>query len=200
MNRSEGFTLLEMLVALSVLAVLFGFLFLGLTWGARTKSIGPELRVDQKRSATMDLVHRMLSHQKLYYEWRDNSPAAPTFVGSESTLEFVTTAGPMSDQPGEIRVRLIYQPGFSDPVISLQRLPFEHVTRRGPDVWQSAESYVLFDDLTAAAFSYYGVRSRDDAADWHDEWFETHAPILIKLDVRFADKRQPVLIVPVGDQ
>jgi len=199
--RQDGFTLLELLVAVSLLVLLMAMLFAGLDAG--TRHIGRESsRVD--RASRMVLAQTFLRTQLA--DARALTPSdtpsdAIAFDGRADGLDFVS-ASPQAVAQGGLQVLSV---GIVDSRSGEQLLvgwrPFT-----GSGAGAAADAAVasehrtaLLDHIHEAAFAYFGAGEGEDAPSWHPTWHNMNSlPSLIRLSVTFADGEQmPEFVVAV---
>ena len=180
-RRGEaGFTLLEVLVALSVL----GFLMLGLAQGLRFGLLAwdRQAQVIAARS-DLDAVDRVL---RRLIEHLDPGTLRepPQILGTAQGLEAVTDLGAAAGGLGvrEADIRLSAEGGR----LVLAWRPHLHATRfAAPPPRDQAE---LLRGVAALELAYWGGTT----AGWRPEWREAALPALVRLRLRFAagDRRR----------
>lgn len=188
MNRSEGgFTLVEMLLAMTLVALILGMAYGGLRTAAKAVDRGEAL-VD--RINRMRIVHQFVRNQLRAIMPLQIPPLDEIddeqlvyFEGDESSIHF---AGPMpgylsSGGPHEQRLYLDRGPDGD------LELLFEHsVLARDAD-WPAGEPrdpVVLLGGIRAARFAYLGLDDDGLAEDWVDEWDDPAVlPLMVRVDV-----------------
>ncbi|PUB76887.1 MAG: hypothetical protein DBO99_12365 [gamma proteobacterium symbiont of Ctena orbiculata] len=185
-NRDNGFTLLEVMVALLLLAIIMttsvSMLFVNLKGWESLTSHGDAIlheHLIQKRVASM--VQHLVP-----LVWLDQNQRLLAIKGESRQLQFVSKSPQQYSAGGLFEYLLVEertpQQGSSlvlyfapmDPKASALTLP-EKGSRR-----------VLISDLEAVEFSYFGSKRDQKRADWHDNWETTsaHYPGLIGLKIR----------------
>ncbi|MDB5394596.1 MAG: prepilin-type N-terminal cleavage/methylation protein [Rhodospirillales bacterium] len=184
---SKGFTLLEVLIALTLLGLIFSLL-----WGvfrfttSAWESAGHRMARSNQISAVQDLLRSEVSQARMLLIGSGRSEPNRTFKGLRRELEF---AAPLPAHMGaggyylfslhatEIRGRQglalawqIYRPDMF---------------ARGRD--QHREEAVLLDDVGGIAFAYYGQSQEDEQPVWTDDWGDRrNLPKLVRIRVNFA--------------
>jgi general secretion pathway protein J len=183
-RRSEqGFTLIEMLVAVSLLAMLMGVLFSGLDLASHHLA-SQSARLDRaSRSALVQTVLRA--------ELSDALPLRDPGVGPLGNIAFdgrgdgVTFVGPSpaSVTSGGLQKLSIE---FGDYNRGQGRLlAFWSLFGSADD--GAARRSVLLDQVGRVSFSYFGSLS-GEPPDWQQSWENTtKLPSLIRVSVEFAD-------------
>ncbi len=170
-GREAGFTLLEVLVALSVL----GFLVLGLTQGTRygLRAWDRQARLIAERG-DLDAVDRVL--RRLVEQMDPGSRTeAPRILGGAGALEFTTDLGPAAGALGtrEADVRLSAEDGR----LLLRWRPHLHAVRLGPP--PPPTDTELLRGVERLELSYWGEGA------WRSAWNEARPPELVRLRLRF---------------
>ncbi|MCU0838021.1 MAG: prepilin-type N-terminal cleavage/methylation domain-containing protein [Rhodospirillales bacterium] len=205
-----GFTLLELLVAMTVLALLTALLFGGLEFGTRVWKVGDaELERFARTDTAFALMRRtmMAASPKLVFEARtgqdrraghrrsDGEPAVD-FEGLPDGVRFVGPAPAAVLGGGLYRLAfgVIGQDGVGQLIFAWQ--PQTPEAERDPE---AATSRVLLDGIARARFAYFGTARDDDAAQWHDRWQnQPTLPMIVSVQVEFqpGDRRVwPQLLV-----
>jgi general secretion pathway protein J len=196
MHKSDnGFTLVEMLISILILALVSGMLLDGLR--LVTHSVGRETsRFD--RSSQIALVENFVraqlgDAQRIVLA---AGPAGPVdFTGEVDRLVFISPAPASVAFGGLQRLALVFNAGTSAAggTIEADWQPY----RDGSDAAPAAENRVLLDHVNTAVFAYFGSTRANEPLEWHDEWRElSDLPLLVRLAVVFSDGRtMPELIV-----
>jgi general secretion pathway protein J len=207
-SREHGFTLLELLVAITLLGLLMAALFGGLRLGARVWETG-ETRLDaaSRIQIVQDLVRQRLA-QALPLETvlpEEGEDYQPLFLGRFDAVRFATL---LPDHlGGELALMELAlsdtgeAQGLGNLVLRLRRLE--------PDAgigWDAApEERILLERVESLELAYFGPRRQDELPEWWEAWEgQVELPQLVSMQLRFGedDARQwPRLIVhPMIDQ
>jgi general secretion pathway protein J len=188
-----GFTLLELLVAMTLLGLLMTVVFGGLRFGARaweraeTDSSG----TDEIRLAQSILRHELeLTYPK--FVLGDLRRPHIDFEGTADGVTFLSPAPTALEVAGRATIA-IRRTTLNGRIALALSARHELALDSTP-----ADTEVLVDDLRALEFSYYGSQGRDDTPNWHNTWEnQTRVPDLIRIQATFGDRRRvwPDLIV-----
>ncbi len=190
-DQCRGFTLVELLVAITLLGLLSLVLFGGLRFGTRAWEAG---NAAAERFAEIEVVQGLLRRQiaqaTLPKSWDQNARKSAAFVGEPDRIRFVAPAfgrvgiGGLysfelalrdadSGQKLELSWRL-YRP---DEAPEFDREPSETSGRRA-----------LLEGIEQASFGYYGSSDPAESALWQDRWDEaTQLPSLVSLKIAFPE-------------
>jgi general secretion pathway protein J len=179
-----GFTLVEMLVAVT----LIGLLAIGLasamglgikTWN--TSGVTAE-RLDALRAAQNTLRQALTS---IYPHWTLDNPAFVEFSGSSDAIEFIAPAPLAFDHPGFSRFHLAAVRLDDMTSLILKLRPDENQS----DTTKWTDGVVIFSSTSEIEFSYYGPGSTTLAPSWQSVWQKRpELPRLIKIE---ATSRNP---------
>ncbi|MGQ9369545.1 prepilin-type N-terminal cleavage/methylation domain-containing protein [Azospirillum sp. ST 5-10] len=178
MRTAAGFTLLELLIAATVLGLLMAVLAGGLHFGLAAWRAG-ERRADavEAPAAVQALLRERI--ERAYPLSRRRGEPAILFEGGRERLRLVTVLPARLGVPGLADVTLFRG---DDATLRLAWQPL------GGD--QPAASATLLEGVSDLAFAYYGGDTRVAPARWRDDWLEAgFLPGLVRLSLRLADGR-----------
>ncbi|MGF1526390.1 MAG: type II secretion system protein J [Candidatus Competibacterales bacterium] len=197
-KRSKGFTLVELLVALTLVAMVLVMLYGGLFTAMRSWDLGEaravatnELRIVQ------DFVRRSLRQSRTVFKSDDRGRRVVAFEGDEQRLTFVTpllehlglgglyvlefTAVDHEDQ-WALQLRL-YPYRFQEDLI---------------DPEEEGEENLLLLDVTDLKWSYFGADEPLQDPEWRDAWDNPRIrPELVRLELAWRGDPIPPLVVPL---
>lgn len=195
---AQGFTLLEVLVALTVMGLLFAVLNGGLRLAGRYQA-----RAQQtiERTAEFQTTHRLFRRlvtraYPLAYEAGDELRFV--FGGSRASIRFVALMAAYPGQPGP--QLFVFELSRNDGLL-LSRRPF----LAGDDPFDDThfdEDIVLVEGPVSGRFSYFEPDIEGTAGFWRDDWTDSGSfPALVRLSVTRTgdgDDPWPDLVVPVA--
>jgi general secretion pathway protein J len=210
-SKAAGFTLLELLVAMTVLGVLTGLLATGLSFGARIwEREQKQLEQWAELQTVQDVIRRTLGQAwPLTVRTASGTPGAG-FVGKSTSIEFFGPPPAQSLAGGVYRYGLLSRngPGGVSLVLTWRlRSPdgTQRKAKRGRSTLMRREEsgedkeIILVDRLVNAEFSYLGAEEDGPKPRWRDRWLEAEKlPLLVRMHVEFppGDRRKwPDLVI-----
>jgi general secretion pathway protein J len=196
MTRQTGFTLLELLIAMTLMGLVLVMLYGGLRVGMRSWDIG-ELRAAKVNETRLvqEFIRRQLKQSMTVFRQDETEGRVVEFVGDEETL---TMVAPMltylglgglyviqfdvleTDGTGYLRMR--WRP--YRPEISEAELPDEEDT-----------STTLLAGVSDLQWSYFGAEQPDRDPQWYTEWENAQQrPLLVRLRVVLQEETWPELV------
>ncbi|HEY1629825.1 MAG TPA: prepilin-type N-terminal cleavage/methylation domain-containing protein [Rhizomicrobium sp.] len=181
MVRASGFTLLELMVTLTLLSLLSLLLFGGLRLGARAwdRSEARGTGMDELH-VVQNLLRREIEQAYPYYVTTD--PVHPTvdFSGGPSEIDFLAPAPQALSSPGRSRIAFAAMRDGSQMMLAIRARPELAASPR--DTWNEP----LLHGLAAVRFSYFGTDDPRAAPTWRNSWTGAKTlPRLVRVDVRF---------------
>lgn len=194
----SGLTLVELLVALTLLGLISLLLFGGLRFGARAWDAGgAQLAALGEVEAVQTLLHRQLAQITLPRQRRAEDERAPMFGGSAGALRYVA---PLPARGG-IGGLYVFDLAMGEDGAGLMLRWRVH----RPDValaertGELAGERMLLADLAGVTFGFFGRQKPEDPLAWYDEWDGAAGlPLLIRVEAAFDEgdrRRWPELIV-----
>ena len=194
--REGGFTLLELLVAITLLGLLMLALFGGLRLGTRAWETS-ETRVDDAAGlvAVQGFVRSRLQQVHPFGRIRRDGDWTPIFRGEPDRVRFVTRM-PLHLGGGLHVVTLTVAENQDGRHLAARWRPHGKGAPRGE---RGMRGRLLTSGIEAVDFAYFGQADRGGAPGWWETWQEIEdLPELVRVRVRFAaadDRVWPDLIV-----
>lgn len=194
MNRCRGFTLVEMLVALSVSAVLISLVY-GVVVLAQRSTLAVNDRAaqsEQMRIGWQYIDAAIARAQPVNDPDDEDNPIG--FVGDGDRLTFI------ADQPGYLgpggltRITLERRDTGDSDALILVREPFDYGTSEsGTD----ASEAILVDRLDSLQLAYYGTLDDDEEPAWLNRW-EGQAFLPGLIEIRVVPSGAPAWPILIG--
>ena len=197
--KPQGFTLVELLVGLTLMALVSIILFGGMRFGMRAWETGGE-RVE--RMTRIELVQTLLRRQLGQARLPSNSAgkAVLAFTGQRDRVTFIAPSAARGEADDEFVFILRKSDANQRSHLDLAWTPFQAPGSTDPvPVPETAAR--LMEDVATVEFAYYGVPDPKRPAQWWDEWDGVSGlPALVRLRLTFPEgdsRRWPDLIVRV---
>ncbi|MEQ9606046.1 MAG: prepilin-type N-terminal cleavage/methylation domain-containing protein [Kiloniellaceae bacterium] len=200
-SRAAGFTLLELLISITILALLSTMMVGGLNFGARVWERTENAAQDQGRVAAVQGLLRRQVAQMATQQVRgaDRRPRV-AFEGSSGRLAFVAPLPQYLSQGGYHVISLETRPAGNARNLVLRWEPFDR-ERPGLTLSEKAHEEILLTGLAGLSFKYFGHDRRGTASGWLAAWEDpAQLPELIDITVRFGpavEEVWPALVAAV---
>lgn len=200
MNRDQGFTLVELLLAITLMSILLALAYGGLRASTHATDRGQEIL---EESGRIRMAHQFIRKQlnqmiPLIFEQAEEDETGSVFLGDSRVIRFVA---PM---PGYL--------GFGGPhvqeleIVKGERglaLVMSHALLQGFEESKlfEREPILLLDRIESASFWFLGLDETGELANWSDSWEQPGLlPVSVMLDIEFAEDvyvRWPELVASV---
>jgi general secretion pathway protein J len=194
-NRQAGFTLVEVVVAMALLAAIMAMLYSGLTFALRSWDAGDAngRRVADRRLGE-NFLRRELT-EMFPMRWKDATAVKFAFEGESDRLRFVSSRPAGLQQGGLSLVGLEVGdsgPGSSGPrarnLLMRRAMPDDEAVSFAP--LEKVDPVLLIANVDSIKLYYFGAEGDFAEARWSDSWpHKAHLPLLVKLRVTMADGR-----------
>jgi len=198
----RGFTLLEVLVTITILALMGTVAFGALHTGGRTWEVGlARASATAERRALYGHLRRQIQ-QMLNTSWSVDRKEMVPFDGDSLGMRFVAPAPGHRVGAGLYQYAIEVDRQAVDLRLLLYHQPYYPGSEEFP-VPATDTPRVLAEGLGQVLFGYFGEREADEAARWYPDWSaETgRLPRLVMFEVREGDPAAepwPALVVSVG--
>lgn len=189
MRRAAGFTLLELLIGMTLLGLILALLFGGFRLALHSwDAVETRQQRTTDEHVTLALVRRLIgSVQPLRLRHQPQQPL--TFSGQPDKLVLVA---PLAESIGLRVVEIAIVPRQAAGSTSLQLVLREGPLRYGhgqlADMLTETHSRILFDKLQSAEFSFFGGRGPNTSPRWHPDWADTDQfPALVRMQLTTGD-------------
>lgn len=200
-RRDGGFTLLEVLVAVVIMAVIMTTAFGTLRLGGRSWEAGVTRASDNERfRAVADLLRRQVS-QVIPMSWPGDKEKRIAFEGTAERLRFVAPAPQQHRQAGLFEYGLSVQRTGLDSNLLLSFIPF-NPDAKAFQTPASQQQLLLVAGLQRVSFDYFGnpqvnagarARTSEQPPRWHQRWDAgaQNYPDLIRIRMEVDEGQQP---------
>jgi general secretion pathway protein J len=190
-DHERGFTLLELLVSLALLALILSFVGGALRFGARAWEAAGALDRGASMAAVRTFLEQRMAEATPVYERDEAGRVRIAFSGLSQELSFVSPFTRGEAGAGLYRFHLYLQsvvPGAQDGMALVLRQSLYQPDVVRPVAGTSAEGQFLLRDIAGIGFRYFGQMDPRTPAAWQSEWTRTDAlPELIEMSVLLRD-------------
>lgn len=197
--KSDGFTLVEMLVAVSLIGLLSLGLASAMGLGIRTWNTSSSVneKLDTSRAAQAAL-RQLLS--ATYPQWTYGNPAFVDFSGSSEEIEFISQAPLALNHPGYARFNLAVVESNGDQSLVLKLGP----DIKAPGAASETNEVQLLANVESIEFSYFGPTETSPTPTWQPRWQNRNElPRLIRVEAvgrgKLADLWPTLIVKPAID-
>lgn len=199
--RERGFTLIEVVVAMVLLATTMLLLYSGLSFALRSWDAGD---VNGRRTAERRLGENFLRRElsELFpMRWKDAMQLKMAFEGGAARLRFVSSR-PAGLQMGGLSLVSVEVEEDRDrstkDLVMYRAMPDDEARDFGP--LDRGERHLILAGVERAVFDYFGSENEFAEPKWHDTWdFQGRIPEMVRIRLRAADGTElPELIVRIA--
>lgn len=188
----DGFTLLELLVALALLGLLMMLIFGGLRFGARAWTAVDHQTVGASDlGAVQDILRRAIAGAYPVFGSADLDDRTMVFDGRSDSLALVTSL-PEAIAPN-IRARdrfSLMEEGQSRSLVMAWRLDLPSPS---DDAFLAENKVVLLDHVRSLRFEYFGPPDENKDPEWQESWSgRTRLPDLVRVQIERDDAALPL--------
>lgn len=221
-RAAAGFTLVELLIALSMISLITLLLFSGLRLGLDTwERVDASVERLAEQRAVYAFLARTLNQMRPETLMLDAEPHA-IFAGDAQRLEFVAPLSRHLGPPGLYLLRLSLEPTDQGATLVLTHwllhpetlaggaghpawTPLADAEVGGLDLLDDSQSAGVFgrtpllDNAEGFAIRYFGVREGDTEPGWFEDWLDQPAPpqlIRLRLDNAGWPDLEVALVAP----
>ncbi|MFC5741289.1 prepilin-type N-terminal cleavage/methylation domain-containing protein [Dyella tabacisoli] len=185
--RSTGFSLLEVLAALALMALLLLGVYAGISTATHSVRSGTAVieRLDQIRSAQQFLRHELTQTSAI--PWDMNAQHEPiVFSGSAKEIRFVAPLpGYLGKLGPQLQTLTLVEEGKDNTHLAMS---FAMLSPDGIAADTRSEPEVLVSHIRSVHFSYYGSTKDQQPEQWLETWPPSmRLPSLIRIEVTLDD-------------
>jgi type II secretory pathway pseudopilin PulG len=183
-SAAAGYTLLETLVALSLVALLIGAVLQSMRWVTVVSSFGNRAAQVTAIEAGANALTDLLAAAVL------TTQSAPRFIGDERSFAFDMVSDGVVTPPGHVRVTVRARPAGEGRI----DLAASFAPAAGDG---SSATTALFENLTAVRVQYFGQDDGGSPRSWRGSWTNPSVlPALLLLEIE-SDVGGAVLRLPL---
>lgn len=189
--RQQGFTLLELLIALTLLGLILVLLFGGLRLGVRSWDASQK-QVDSLNSVrSLENFLRREMSVAYPYRWKAGPTRRVAFLGERDKLSFVAQLPSRVGGGGLYVISIALEQQEKQKRIVWRYLPVNALMQDFSALSEATQMVLAASELDTVediGLSYFGSESEGAAPRWLDRWEnDTLLPTLIRVQVRLSN-------------
>jgi len=173
--RAQGFTLLELLIGMTLLGFILSLLFAGLNLGTRSWEAGEKRMVTSSRQAVVVGFIRRALEQAYPLRWRVDDEDQLAFAGEAESLRFVGSVAMHDGASGNHLIALDLADGEAGRDL-VMRWQFPDPRAPGFGPLEEAKPKVLIKAIKGMTLAYFGAQTDKEEPAWHDQWLNQKLP------------------------
>jgi general secretion pathway protein J len=198
-TKFKGFTLIEVLIGMTLLSLMVVLLFSSLTIGAKSWEQGEKKIADVNEIA---VVQQFFNHYLAHSvpQWNDFDPEKDrifSFQGKKQSLQFVAAFPASAERAGLQLFNLELVKKNKNSFISIAVTPFFPLTEN-EEFFEDEIS--LVENVAHFELAYFGLNDETGESGWQNEWLnKEQQPQLVKILLELDDGRYlPEIIVTLN--
>lgn len=188
-RSSAGFTLIELVVAMTLLGTMMLLLYSGLSFALRSWDAGD---ANGRRTADRRIGENFLRRELLEMfpmRWKDPMTVKVAFSGETQRLRFVSSR-PAGISMGGLSLVGVEVEGDARAherhLVMRRAMPDDEARDFGP--LDRAERSIIIADVDSVTFAYFGAVNDFSEPKWADAWaFPGRVPQMVRIRVKTAD-------------
>ncbi|UJS25901.1 prepilin-type N-terminal cleavage/methylation domain-containing protein [Thiothrix winogradskyi] len=194
--RQRGFTLLEMLIAFSLVSLLFLALFASFnTIGRSWDAADTRMNKTEDMRLISDFLRRQLGQAMVVRIAGEKEAKVYAFEGTATSLRYAAPLQPLQHQGGVFLIELNIVAGKDAKKLEMLFAPYRPELT-WEDAFAEAEPVLIFEGLQAAEFEYFGAEAEGKDPDWTSDWEDKpRYPDMLKLTLADKERAWPELLV-----
>ncbi len=195
-GKQQGFTLLEMMIAFTLLSLLFLALFssfntIGRGWDAAERKI---LKTEDMRLIS-EFLRSQLSQAMVVQIQGEKGPVY-AFEGKDYYVRYAAPLQPLQNKGGVYLIELAVNIDADGRKLEMRYAPY-----RPEMTWDEAldgvEPVLVYGGLGSVRFEYFAAESVNDDPRWESEWVDKPVyPLLLKVELEGKEQESwPDLVV-----
>lgn len=190
LRGDAGFTLLEMLVTLGLLALITALLVGSLDSTRKALAFVERFNAANNIAAAQNYLRSTLIEARLIQLGGTAEAGEPGFAGGATDMAFISSHVPRAQFDGLYRIEIglepspVHRSAFDLVVIQTLLRPATQDAQAVPPPRLKSK---LIENVAGIAFAYFGAADEASSPQWQDAWsYASRLPGLVSIDVKFA--------------
>ncbi len=189
MNNKDksGFTLVEVLIGMSILSIMMLLLFASLRTCIQNWEAGENKLAQMSESAAVQnfLINKLTNSLPLSQDFLEEKGFS--FQGENDSLQFVAAMPASASRLGLQLFNLYLKPSNNNNSYDLWVKIQPFYPNRDESNWKD-EELIILKQLERFKLRYFGAEQTDEDPTWHDEWMEQEKlPLIINIELTMAN-------------
>ena len=200
-DQDRGFTLLELVISLTIVTVIVVIVFGALRIGIRAWEKGErDVDIRQRQRIVLDLIKRQLASTCVGDVWAKDQQMVP-LKGDSKSIEFVSQIPLTPGRPfGMVFVKYAVKrekSGDREQLAFYERnvaLP----GKRGADSPEEGDFFELMSGMKSMVFEYLKERPGEAASTWQNSWdpqVDAGIPRAVRITLEEDDEKVPIYVI-----
>jgi general secretion pathway protein J len=183
-REAAGFTLVELLIAVTLLSLLSVALLAALRVGVGAERAGSaRLDAEEGTALALSFIRAQLGDARAALEVDETGRSVIVFDGAADHVAFVAPLPARVNLSGLHVIEIVAVRAARGSELVIRARPYRPPNILPADISEKR----LMPGLGAAEFAYFGAESSNQPAAWHDEWHDMGSlPVLVRLRVSDA--------------
>lgn len=188
-GRATGFTLVELLLAITLMSILLGLTYSGLRAATQSSQRGEVLlAAGGELRASHQFIRRQLNQMLplSFAETDETQPLRIVFQGDASHIQFVAPMpGYLGSGGPQVQLIEVVRGDNDESVVQ-----FSHALLQGytEDRLYDREPVILLEGISSAGFEFLGKDEEGELTGWTTVWdMEETLPVAVRLDLEFSE-------------
>ena len=199
-HPESGFTLLELLVAMTLLGLLLVMLYSGMNTSLRSWDRGEDYAERSNEIRVVhDFIRRQLRQSMTVFRQDPDLGRAVYFEGEPDSIGWVAPMLSYLGQGGLYFVRIDIAKEQDHEALRVTWHPYRPDVEDKDDIpEEQIEETILLGLIEGFSLSYFGVEEDSEDPEWFERWeHPQQRPELVKLSLKLPDRIWPDLIVAI---
>ena len=198
MRSQAGFTLLELLIAMTLMSMVLVLLYGGLRIATQGWDVG-EQRAERLNeiSLVQDFIRRQLHQSLTLFSDDKKRGEVVVFTGEPERISVIAPLLAYLGLGGLYVLDLSFSREGEAGQLRMRWYPYRPTQ---PEKGDEGSETVLLENVDALQWAYFGAEQDDKIPSWHERWQSTRQrPTLVRLSLRLAGEGWPDLVATLAN-